>query len=338
MDVFIRTIGRPRPRAATLALCGFILGVLAKPALAGDPLPDEFFEKSVRPILVNRCGECHGPTGKAKGGLRLATREAILKGGETGPAAVPGRPKESLLVEVIHYVEEPKMPPKGKLSNSEIESLTKWVQIGMPWPEGKAAQAVGTIDVPASFKPTAEQREFWAFQPVRPVPLPVVKDTAWPRVDLDHFILAALEAKGLRPARAADRRVFVRRITYDLTGLPPTAEEVEAFVADASPRAEETLVDRLLASPRYGERWGRHWLDLVRYTDSFDARIAGSNNVLDVNDSWRYRDWVISSLNRDQPYDSFVTDQIAGDLVPAAVPGDVNVAGTIATGMLAIGN
>ena len=338
MDVFIRTIGRPWPRAATLVLCGFILGVLAKPALAGDPLPDEFFEKTVRPILVNRCGECHGPTGKAKGGLRLATREAILKGGETGPAAVPGRPKESLLVEVIHYVEEPKMPPKGKLSDSDIETLTKWIQIGMPWPEGKAGKVVRTIDVPAGFKPTAEQREFWAFQPVRPVLLPVVKDAAWPRVDLDHFILAALEAKGLRPARAADRRVFVRRITYDLTGLPPTAEEVEAFVADASPRAEETLVDRLLASPRYGERWGRHWLDLVRYTDSFDARIAGSNNVLDVNDSWRYRDWVISSLNRDQPYDSFVTDQIAGDLVPAAVPGDVNVEGTIATGMLAIGN
>jgi hypothetical protein len=260
-----------------------------------------------------------------------------LKGGESGPAAVPGKPQESLIVQAVRYVEEPRMPPSGKLPEAEIAALTRWVEIGLPWPDRSEAATPPTQSGGATADPE-EARRFWSFQPVRDVPPPPVKDGSWPRSGLDRFILSALEAKGLRPAPEADRRAFVRRASYDLTGLPPTPEEGEAFVGDPRPDAHERLIDRLLASPRYGERWARHWLDLVRFTDSFDARIAGTNNEMDINDSWRYRDWVVDAFNRDLPYDRFLSEQIAGDLLAPETPGGFDPGPTIATGFLAVGN
>jgi cytochrome c553 len=294
------------------------------PQAAGD-----FFEKEVRPLLVERCGKCHGAE-KPKGGLRLTSRANLLKGGESGPAAVAGKPEQSLLIQAIRYSEALQMPPKEKLGEREIAILTRWVELGLPWPEAK----VVTGAAGAKFQITEEQRRFWAFQPVREVSPPAVKAENQVQSAIDRFILAGLEAKGQRLARTADRRTLLRRVTFDLTGLPPTPEEMDAFLRDASPDAFARVVDRLLASPAYGERWGRHWLDLVRYTDSFDTR--GLGGEMDCADAWRYRDWVVDAFNRDLPYDRFVTDQIAGDLVPC--PEGFNRAGTIATGFLALGN
>jgi hypothetical protein len=326
-------------RSIRLATAGLVLlGSGVRSTIAGDTAAEavEFFEKSVRPILVERCGECHGPSGKAKGGLRLTSREAVLKGGDSGPAAVEGRPEDSLIVAAVRYVDEPRMPPSKKLADAEIDALTRWIKRGLPWPEASASRV--EKDTRPPFVITEEQRRFWSFQPVREQTPREVRDASWPRSGIDHFILAPLESRGLRPAAEADRRVYIRRATFDLTGLPPTPEEVEAFVNDPSPDPHAALVDRLLASPRYGERWGRHWLDLVRYTDSFDARIAGTNNEMDCNDAWRYRDWVVAALNRDLPYDEFVTHQVAGDLVPGLEPGEPDLEATVATGLLALGN
>ena len=304
------------------------------PARAADETVD-FFERDVRPILVERCGECHGASGKPKGGLRLISRESLLKGGDSGPAAVAGKPDESLLVAAIRYVDEPKMPPKAKLNDREIATLTKWVALGLPWPDARVTTPA-PIATGTGFQITDEQRRFWAFQPLKDVPPPPVKDSSWPRSALDRFILASLEGKGLKPAQPADKRTLIRRATFDLTGLPSTPAEVESFVTDSSPDAFARVVDRLLDSPRYGERWGRHWLDVVRYTDSFDSRGVGSEG--DCAFAWRYRDWVVSAFNRDMPYDKFITRQLERDLISASGPGGFNADDIIATGMLAIGN
>jgi hypothetical protein len=306
-------------------------------AAAEKPTPDqaEFFEKEVRPLLAERCFECHGGK-KVRGGLNLTSREAILRGGDTRPAAVPGKPDESLLIQAVRREGDLKMPPKTRLGDQDIDRLSRWVAMGLPWPETPAMTAVrGGADDPF----TEEQHRWWSFQPVKPVPPPAVKDRTWPRSDIDRHVLAAQEARGLRPAPAADKRTLIRRATFDLTGLPPTPAEVDAFLADDSSDAFARVVDRLLASPAYGERWGRHWLDVVRYTDSFDARIlSGAGNIMDIPAAYRYRDWVVDAFNRDLPYDQFVINQIAGDLLPPAREGEVNVPGIVATGMLAIGN
>jgi hypothetical protein len=291
---------------------------------------EEFFEKEVRPLLVEHCQKCHGDN-KPKGGLRLTSRAAVLQGGDSGPAAVAGKPDSSLLIQAVRYNDTPQMPPRRKLSDRQIAILTRWVQLGLPWPQrtGKA-----TTERNETFQITDEQRRFWSFQPLKAVTPPAVRDTAWVKSAIDRSILAALEAKGLRPAKPADKRTLLRRATFDLTGLPPTPEEIEAFLRDNKPDAFARVVDRLLASPAYGERWGRHWLDLVRYTDSFDAR--GLGGEMDCAEAWRYRDWVVQAFNRDLPYDQFLTDQIAGDLVSS--PGGINRDGIIATGFLALGN
>ncbi|WP_406700657.1 PSD1 and planctomycete cytochrome C domain-containing protein [Singulisphaera sp. Ch08] len=323
-----------RPVCLTL----LVLGLLARSVFAGESeaARNDFFEKEVRPVLHERCIECHGDRETPKAGLRLTSREAILKGGESGPAAVIGAPDESLLIEVIRYIDEPRMPPKAKLTDREIATLTRWVAMGLPWPNSKpSAPVAGESGKPGSGI-TDEQRRFWSFQPVREVRVPQVQDQSWARSDIDRFILAMLEAKGLRPAPPADKRTLLRRATFDLTGLPPTPEEVEAFLADQSPDSFNRVVDRLLASSHYGERWGRHWLDVVRYADSFDARGVGGAG--DIAEAWRYRDWVVDAFNRDLPYKDFLIHQIAGDLLPPPEPGGLNVEGTIATGMLAIGN
>ncbi len=312
-----------------------ILAVLLAiaPARAADPSGDEFFETRVRPLLVARCGECHGESGKVKGGLRLTSREAVLKGGDSGPAAVPGKPGESAIVAAIRYVDEPKMPPKAKLADAEIATLTAWVERGLPWPSARA-EAIPAAS-PTGWRITDEQRKHWSYQPLKDPAPPKVSNASWPRSDLDRFVLAGLERKGLNPAPPADRRTLIRRATFDLTGLPPTPEDVEAFVIDKAPDAFARVVDRLLASPRYGERWGRHWLDLVRYADSRDARGVGSAD--DITEAWRYRDWVVAAFNRDQPYDTFLIDQIAGDLLPGPGPEGFNAEGMVATGLLTIG-
>ncbi len=301
----------------------------AEPVSAAE---SEFFEKDVRPLLAERCIQCHGGQKKIEAALKLTSRADVLRGGDDGPAIVPGRPNDSLLIKAIRYEGEIQMPPKGKLQDAQIQTLTRWVEMGAPWSQD-APTTAATSGQP--FKIADEQRSFWAFQPVRPVAAPTVKDIAAAPSEIDRFILAKLEAKGLSFAPPADKRTLLRRATFDLIGLPPTPAEIAAFLADSSPDAFSRVVERLLASPAYGERWGRHWLDLVRYADSLDARAVGAG---DIGEAWRYRDWVVDAFNRDLPYDQFVTQQLAGDLLPAKEKSGVNAEGIIATGMLAIGD
>jgi len=283
-----------------------------------DPAAVEFFEKSVRPILAARCQGCHGPS-KQKGGLRLDGRAAILAGGSTGPAVVPGNIKESLLVDAIKYGETYQMPPKSKLADGEIATLTEWVRRGAPWGVETRRDAAVPTSIPDKSKPERlsksqfqERARYWCFQPIRSVtpPAPSEKRRGWPCNPIDRFIVAALEKRGMAPAPQADKRVLIRRLSFDLTGLPPQSAEVEAFLADQSPDSYEKLVERLLASPHYGERWARHWLDLVRF-----AETAGHEYDYDIPGAFRYRDYVIRALNADLPYDQFVIEQIAGDLL-----------------------
>ena len=295
------------------------------------PADLEFFEKEIRPLLSEKCYSCHGVE-KHKAGLRMNSRTSILKGGETGPAAIPGKAAESLMIKAIGYTTDTQMPPKAKLKDAEIASLTKWVNLGMPWPVEKNDVAV---EAKKEFHLTDEQRAFWSFQPVKAVTPPAVKDAAWAKSEIDRFILAQLEANNLKPAPAADKRALIRRASFDLTGLPPAPDDVQAFVDDKSPDAFAKVVEKLLASPAYGERWGRHWLDVVRYADSRDSRGQGSDG--DITDAWRYRDWVVNAFNSDMPYDQFVINQVAGDLIPAKEPGRINVDGLVATGFLSIG-
>lgn len=274
----------------------------AAPAWADEAT--DFFEARVRPLLVERCLTCHGDE-KPKGGLSLTRRAAALTGGDSGPALVPGNLGESLLVAAVEYESEPRMPPKGKLAADEIAALKRWVELGAPWPDTATLKAQGPRPI------EAVRLSHWAFQPVTdPVP-PLVHDAGWVRTPVDRFILAALEHNGLAPAPEADRRTLLRRLSFDLTGLPPTAEEVAAFEADTDPLAYERQVERLLASPAYGERWARPWLDLARYSDTKGYVYAREERFW-VH-AWAYRDWVIGALNSDMPYDRFVQLQLAAD-------------------------
>lgn len=294
---------------------------------------EEFFEQTVRPILVERCQRCHGRDGQAEGGLRLTSRAAILAGGESGPAAVPGKPAESTLLRAINYESELRMPPDRKLPQREIEALARWVARGLAWPAADSTRD----PAPTVYERRAisdEQRRFWSFQPLSKVALPSVQTPENAPTELDRFLLARLEAAGLAPVGPASKRELLRRATFDLIGLPPTPAEIDEFMQDESPGAFAKVVDRLLESPHYGERWGRHWLDVVRYADSVDARQIGQPG--DINEAYRYRDWVVDALQRDLPYDQFVADQIAGDLLHADSP-ERFAAGLTATSMLAIG-
>ncbi|MBX3176141.1 MAG: PSD1 domain-containing protein [Candidatus Hydrogenedentes bacterium] len=286
----------------------------------------DHFERTIRPMLAAHCFGCHGPETQ-KSGLRLDSLAAMRAGGSRGPAVEPGNP-DSLLLLAIRQSGDLKMPPEGALSAAEIETLAAWVDSGANWPEYKPAPA----PVPAQMLETRARH--WAYQPLASPAPPAVQQAEWPRNAIDRFLLARLEADGLAPAPEADRRTLIRRLSYTLTGLPPRHDEVEAFAADDRPEAYTELVERLLDSPHYGERWGRHWLDVVRYTDSFDSR---GNDKTDPVEIWRYRDWVVNALNRDMPYDEFVRHQVAGDLIPGP-GGDFNRDGLVATGMLAIGH
>jgi hypothetical protein len=310
---------------------------LAPTSARADLTAEEFFEKEVRPLLVERCFSCHAQDkvkGKVKGGLKLTSREALLQGGDSGPAAVPGRPDESLLVQAIRYEDEPRMPPKEKLTGAEIATLVRWVEMGLPWPRAQA-------ELPPTERNdgriAAAATSFWSFQPLQAGTPPPVTDPGWAEGPIDRYILAALEARGLKPGPPADRRTLIRRATFDLTGLPPTPAEVAAFMADDGPDyvAFARVVDRLLATSQYGERWGRHWLDVVRYADARDSRGLGAGG--DLTEAWRYRDWVVDAFNRDLPYDQFIINQIAGDVLPAPASDPINAGGLVATGLLAIG-
>jgi hypothetical protein len=289
----------------------------------------EFFEKKVRPILVNNCYNCHSADTKAAGGLRVDDRNGLLTGGSGGPAVAPGNLEESLLVEAIAHADgAPKMPPKKKLSEQEIAVIRAWIEAGAAWPEEKIEVAKSPAN---EAKYEKLRNEHWAWQPLKRATVPAVRNDAWAADDIDRFILAGLERAGLAPTGDADPRELIRRLSFDLTGLPPTPEEVEAFVADDSENAYENLVDRLLASPAFGERWGRHWLDVARYGES-----TGASRNLPMPHAWRYRDYVIDSFNADKPFDEFVREQIAGDLLTAETDAD-RQENLIATGFLAIG-
>ncbi len=266
----------------------------------------EFFENQVRPLLAGRCYKCHGPN-KQKGGLRVDSRAAPLRGGDSGPAVVPGKPEQGFLVDAVNYGDVYQMPPDGKLPAKEIAALTRWVRGGAIWPNDGAGQRAETSKSDFDLKQRARH---WSFQPIQEAQPPAVHDANWPACDIDRFILARLEAKRLSPAKPADRRSLIRRLYFDVVGLPPTPEAVEAFVADASPDAYQKIVDSLLKSPRFGERRARHWLDLVRYAES-----RGHEFDYDTPNAWQYRDYVIRAFNADVPYDQFVREHLAGDLI-----------------------
>ncbi|MEQ9409643.1 MAG: PSD1 and planctomycete cytochrome C domain-containing protein [Fuerstiella sp.] len=304
--------------------------VCAGPVRAEDAKPArlssaqlEFFEKEVRPVLVARCYECHS-VDDVNGGLLLDSRHGIQQGGDSGAAIVPGEPDRSLLIEAVRYKNRDlQMPPQNALPAAEIAVLEKWVAMGAPDP-----REAPTVDSAAPTGMSVEEgRSFWSMQPIANPAVPDVHDAAWVQSPIDAFVLSALETQGLKPAPPADRRTLIRRVTYNLIGLPPTEQEVDAFLMDESDDAFEKVVNRLLDSPQYGVRWGRHWLDVARYADS-----NGLDENIAFGTAWRYRDYVIDAFNNNKPFDQFLTEQIAGDLLPHASPETIT-----ATGFLVLG-
>ena len=308
---------------------------IPKPA---SPKDLAFFESKIRPLLLQRCVECHSDE-NPESGLSLESKTGLMRGGELGKAVVPHKPKESLLISAINHDEFLKMPPKNKLSTAELALLTKWVSIGAPWPDSASTnnkerkveteKAEATAGVQGF---TEEQKSFWSFQPLRRPQLPRLTSNNFPQSPIDYFVFEKLAAKGLNPAPPASKRDLIRRATYDLIGIPPSADEIQNFLEDTSPNAFEVVVERLLASPRYGEKWGRHWLDVARFAESngLDENIAYAN-------AFRYRDYVIASFNGDKPYDRFVQEQIAGDLLQDEPNAQPSYDRFVGTGFLAIG-
>ncbi|MCE9547429.1 MAG: PSD1 and planctomycete cytochrome C domain-containing protein [Planctomycetia bacterium] len=298
----------------------------AEPAASASPADNQFYEQQVQPLLKQHCLRCHGEGKKIEGGLRLTSRSSVLRGGDSGPAVDLDKPMSSRLVEAINY-RDLEMPPKDKLPPDKIAVLTRWVELKIPFPPGGPEDEPAPPPKKKSPQVDEQNRNFWSFRHVVRPPVPQVKGAAWVRNPIDAFILSRLEQVGLEPAPAASKQVLIRRATYDLWGLPPSPEEVAAYTADDRPDAYERLVDRLLASPHYGERWGRHWLDLVRYADTNSYERDSAKPY-----SWGYRDYVIRSLNEDKPYDRFVREQLAGDELPGA-----GNEGLIATGFYRLG-
>ncbi len=266
----------------------------------------EFFEKQIRPVLAANCYSCHGPK-KQQGGLQLDSRAAMLKGSDNGPIVDLKNPDKSLLLQVVGYQSDVKMPPKGSLSAGAVKSLRVWVREGAPWPTTVASAA------PVPDPILLAKKAHWSFKPVVKQIVPAVKDASWVQTPVDSFILARLESEGMQPSALADRRTLLRRATFDLTGLPPTPEELAAFIGDASPNAWDRAIERLLASPHYGECWGRHWLDVARYADTKGYVFTEERRF---PSAYTYRDYVIHSFNNDQPYDRFLVEQLAADRLP----------------------
>ncbi len=292
----------------------FSLGMASSANSSGLQSQSEFFETRVRPILINKCSTCHGPA-QQQGGLRVDSLAALIKGGKSGPAIIPKNAAGSLIVQAISYSHPTlQMPPAAKLEKPQIDAITDWINNGATWPKSAANSA-------------AEDKPLWSIQPISsPVP-PKVKNGTWVKNPIDAFILQKLESKNWVPAPPATKRELLRRITFDLTGLPPTPAEMKAFISDKDPLAYAKVVDRLLDSKRYGERWARYWLDLVRYADT-----NGYERDAEKPFSWKYRDYVINAFNTDKPYNQFVTEQLAGDEMPGH-----NESSLIATGMLRLG-
>ncbi len=286
-----------------------------------------FFESKIRPVFVKECYGCHSAKlNEVSGGLLLDSRQGIRRGGERGPALVPGNVEESLLIHAIRYTDEDlQMPPKGKLSDATIKDFETWVKMGAPDPrEGAVPIVVKAYDTQAA-------KSWWAYQPLKRTPAPTVRNATWPKGELDRYVLAGLEAKQIKPNADADKATLLRRLAFDLIGLPPSPEDVDAFLRDSTPTAYTRMVDRLLASPQFGERWGRHWLDVARYAES-----SGKDVNMTYPHAWRYRDYVIDSFAADKPFDQFIKEQLAGDLLPASTPRK-QAEQLIATGFLAIG-
>ncbi|MGF1577744.1 MAG: PSD1 and planctomycete cytochrome C domain-containing protein [Gemmataceae bacterium] len=268
-----------------------------------------FFESRIRPLLAKHCYRCHSQKAKRlQAGLFVDSRDGLLKGGDTGTALVPGHPEKSLLITALHYNDKLQMPPRGKLPKREIDLLTEWVKMGAPWPNAKVVKRNADTKI---FDWNKARKSHWAWRPVKTPTVPKVRDTTWPKNAIDHFVLAKLETKGMEPSPPAARRTLIRRAYFDLIGLPPSPKEVRAFVADESSDAFGKVVDHLLSSPHYGERWGRHWLDVARHSDGF----GGFLDNKPLPHAWKYRDWVVAAFNRDLPYDEFIKQQIAGDLM-----------------------
>lgn len=288
----------------------------------------DFFENKIRPILVKHCYECHGAD-EQESDLRLDSYAEMLRGGATAPTVIPGEPDESLLMHAIGYEDdELQMPPDGKLSDAVIADFRKWIEMDAPHPDANKTSVLprkGAVDL-------EKERQFWSFQPLVDTAIPTVTASKWPQQSIDYFILSKLEQQQLSPAASADRRTLIRRATFDLTGLPPTPAEIDKFLDDKSPNAYQHLIERLLDSEAYGERWGRFWLDVVRYADSngLDENVAHGN-------AWRYRNYVIAAFNQDKPFNEFLTEQIAGDLMPATKSTATNNRRVIATGFLVLG-
>ena len=321
------------PILACLPLAGISLHA------ADTALTDEqtnFFERKIRPVLADQCYSCHSANAKKiKGGLRLDTKEDTLRGGDNGPAVVPGKLDESLMIAAIRWADkDTQMPPKKQLPPSVIADFETWIKMGAPDP-----RSTGTVadadQAKASWKKREinleEGRKFWAFQPPKKAAPPTVKNTSWPKCDLDKYTLAKMEEKNVQPVADANKLELLRRVTFDLTGLPPTPDQIQAFLKNSSPNAYAEMVDNLLASDRFGEYWGRHWLDVARYAES-----SGKDINIFYPFAWRYRDWVIEAMNKDMPYDEFLKEQIAGDLQPYKDAVDQSKK-IIATGFLAIG-
>ncbi len=267
----------------------------------------EFFEKQVRPLFATHCYSCHSVKAeKLQAGLLMDSRASLLQGGDSGEAIVPGDVDGSLLIEAVRY-ESYEMPPKGKLSADDIKTLERWVEMGAPWPDEAAPTGESSAEV---FDLQQRKADHWVWQPIQSPAIPEVADTKWPHDELDHFVLAKLEEARLTPSCDADRTALMRRLYFDLIGLPPTPEQAGKFLDDSSDGALERLVDELLASPHFGERWGRHWLDLVRYAES-----RGHEFDNDTPNAFQYRDYIIRALNANVPYDQLVREHIAGDLL-----------------------
>ena len=310
---------------------GIFLTLLALAALAvaAEPTPAQldFFENKIRPILADKCYKCHSTLAeKIKGGLLLDSREALLKGGDTGKALVPGDPEASLLIKAVRYTDpDLQMPKEKKLDDEQIANLVAWVKMGAPDPRSATAEQKKWSD---------NKTNHWAWQPVKPMPLPAVSNPAWCQTPVDNFILAKLDENELKPNPPADKRTLIRRASFDLIGLPPTPEEVASFINDPAPDAFAKVVDRLLASPHYGERWGRHWLDVVRYSDTKGMPRRNTEDTLNPF-AWTYRDYVIRSFNENKPYNVFILEQIAADRLSTTAHNPTNLA---ALGLLTIGD
>ncbi|MGD9719942.1 MAG: PSD1 and planctomycete cytochrome C domain-containing protein [Pirellulales bacterium] len=317
-------------RLGLVVAVGMLAPAIARGEVAApfDAQKVEFFESKIRPLLIENCYTCHSANTNSRGGLRVDDRNGLLHGGDSGPAIVPGKPQDSRLLRAVSHTDaDLKMPPNKQLTAEQVADLTRWIEEGATWPQAALPEGLGQVT--AEYE--ALRKEHWAWQPLRTVGPPTVHKGDWPANVVDAFVLARLEAQGLEPVGDADRLSLIRRVTFDLTGLPPRPTEVDAFLSDPTSTALERVVDRLLASPTFGERWGRHWLDVARYGES-----TGSSRNVPYPHAWRYRDYVIDAFNKDKPYDQFIREQIAGDLLPAASDAQRDEQ-RVATGFLALG-